>query len=63
MNLNSTTAQSSYRILLSNVTACQVLANIATMQFYYPVSNYAYDLYNTYIWAPTPQIWTTSSIR
>jgi len=63
MNLNSATAQSSYRTLLSNVTACQVLANIATMQFYYPVTNYAYDLYNTYIWQPTTQTWTNSSNR
>ncbi len=64
MNLNITTAQSPNRTLLSNVTACQVLANIAVMQFYYPVTNYAFYLYNTYIWQPTsPQIWNSSSIR
>ncbi|CAF1194078.1 unnamed protein product [Rotaria sordida] len=64
MNLNSTTIQSSNRTLLSNGTACQVLANIVAMQFYYPENNYAYDLYQRYIWDPTSsQTWTPSSIR
>lgn len=63
MNLNSTTAQSTHRTLLSNVTACQVLANIAVMQFYYPVNTYAYNLYKTYIWEPTSQIWNSSFSR
>jgi hypothetical protein len=63
MNLNSVTDQSTNRTLLSNVTACQVLANIVAMQFYYPVTGYAYQLYQTYIWALTPQVWTASSNR
>jgi hypothetical protein len=63
MNLNSTTAQSTNRTLLSNVTACHVLANIAAMQFYYPVPNYAYYLYQTYIWSVATQGLTNSSIQ
>lgn len=64
MNLNPSTVQSDNRTLLSNVTACQLLANIAVMQLYYPGSNYAYDLYKTYIWEPTsPQVWSSSSNR
>jgi hypothetical protein len=64
MNLNSATANSPNRTLLSNATACHILANIATMQFYYPVPNYAYYLYQTYIWEQTStQIWNSSSIR
>jgi hypothetical protein len=62
MNLNSTTAQSSTRTLLSNATACQVLANIIAMQFYYPATGYAYQVYQSYIWQPS-QIWTASSPR
>ena len=62
MNLNSTTAQSSVRNLLSNVTACQVLANIAAMQFYYPINGYAYNLYQNNIWEPEG-VWTASSVR
>lgn len=63
MNLNSNTTQSVNRTLLSNATACHILANIAAMQFYYPLINYAYYLYQTYIWTPTPQVWTPLSIR
>lgn len=65
MNLNITSAQSPSRILLSNATACQVLANIATMQLFYSVSGYAYSLYDTYIWESqrTPSDWSTSTIR
>ena len=62
MNLNVTTARSPSRILLSNATACQVLANIAAMQFYYGESGYAYNSYDTYIWDP-PGVWTSSAIR
>ncbi|CAF1347685.1 unnamed protein product [Rotaria magnacalcarata] len=64
MNLNAFTAQSSNRTLLSNGTACQILANIAAMQFFYPAINYAYGLYQSYIWAPTSsQVWTAASAR
>ncbi|CAF0826220.1 unnamed protein product [Adineta steineri] len=65
MNLNSTATMAQTRILLTNATACQVLANIAAMQFYYDSSGYAYTYYNTYIWNPadTPAIWTTSTVR
>ncbi|CAF4292882.1 unnamed protein product, partial [Adineta steineri] len=61
MNLNSTATMSIPRILLTNATACQVLANIAAMQFYYDSSGYAYTYYNTYIWnrADKPAIWAT----
>ncbi|CAF1576458.1 unnamed protein product, partial [Adineta ricciae] len=62
MNLNSTTTQTNNRTLLSNVTACQILANIAAMQFYYPVTNYAYYLYQQYIWGLT-SIWNASFAR
>lgn len=60
MNLNSSITNSTP--LLSNATACQVLANIAAMQFYYPVLNYAYDLYKTYIWDLLPNNWSGSTI-
>jgi hypothetical protein len=63
MNLNSGIVQSSTRLLLSNATACQVLANIAVMQFYYDSTGYAYYNYDTYIWNPTPQIWTFTEPR
>lgn len=53
MNLNDTTTG-----LLSNATACQVLANIATMQFFYPVTNYAFAIYKTYIWDILPSNWS-----
>ncbi|UJR08253.1 hypothetical protein I4U23_012526 [Adineta vaga] len=62
MNLNSTSLDANNRTLLSNGTACQVLANIAAMQFYYPVTNYAYDLYQRYIWTPT-SVWNASLPR
>jgi len=61
MNLNPTTALTPTS-LLSNVTACQVLANIAAMQFYYPGANYAYALYKTYIWDVLPSNWTGPAI-
>jgi hypothetical protein len=67
MNLNSTTAQSptqsSTRLLLSNATACQILANMAAMQFYYDGPGYAYYNYDSYIWDPTGTVWTFSNIR
>ncbi|CAF2430595.1 unnamed protein product [Rotaria sp. Silwood2] len=65
MNLGTTTIQSSTRTLLSNATACQILANIATMQFFYARNGYAYDYYDNYIWNPqtTPSVWTISSVR
>jgi hypothetical protein len=63
MNLSPTTAQSSTRILLSNATACQVLGNIATMQFYYGGIGYAYNLYDSNIWDPQTQIWQISNAR
>ena len=65
MNLDATTAQSTSRVLLSNATACQVLANIAVMQFYYGLNNYAYTYYDTYIWSSSDitTIWAVSSIR
>ncbi len=65
MNLNRTTAQSSARILLSNVTACQILANIAVLQLYYARPGYAFDYYDTYIWDSkgTRTIWTVSNSR
>jgi hypothetical protein len=65
MNLDTSTAQSSTRTLLSNVTACQVLANIAAMQFYYGLDGYAYSLYRQYIWQDevTNPVWTSSSNR
>lgn len=50
MNLASSTATSPPRTLLSNATACQVLANIIAMQFYYGDPGYAYDYYDNYIW-------------
>ena len=62
MNLNSINATSSNRNLLSNVTACQVLANIAAMQFYYPGLNYAFTLYRTYIWQLAERIYGSSSV-
>lgn len=61
MNLNSTTVQSNSRILLSNATACQVLANIAAMQFYYGTRGYAYYYYDTFIW--NSAAWTFSYPR
>ena len=66
MNLKSlATSVISTRVLLSNATACQVLANIAAMQLYYNVVGYAFYYYNTYIWDPqeTPAIWTVSTVR
>ncbi|CAF3358734.1 unnamed protein product [Rotaria socialis] len=64
MNLNASTARSINRTLLSNGTACQILANMAAMQFFYPAINYAYGLYQSYIWQPTSsQIWTAASTR
>jgi hypothetical protein len=67
MNLNSSTApssaQPSTRLLLSNATACQILANMAAMQFYYDEPNYAYYYYDNYIWDPSGSVWTGSSIR
>lgn len=65
MNLNSATTVSSTRTLLSNATACQVLANIAAMQFYFGDSQYAYYYYDTYIWTSTTTLalWTVASIR
>ncbi|CAF0975904.1 unnamed protein product [Adineta ricciae] len=65
MNLYSANLQSSTRTLLSNATACQVLANIAAMQFYYGLSGYAYYLYDTYIWNPqvSQTVWTAVSSR
>ncbi len=63
MNSNSTTAHSSSRVLLSNATACQVLGNIITMQFYYGAINYAYYQYNSIIWNPQDPIWQLSDIR
>jgi hypothetical protein len=65
MNLNSGTAQSATRTLLSNATACQVLANIAVMQFYYGATGYAYYIYNINIWNPplTTPIWLVSNVR
>jgi hypothetical protein len=63
MNLNAQTAQSTNRTLLSNATACQVLGNIIAMQFYYDANNYAYNLYDTYIWDPVQPIWTASNNR
>ncbi|CAF1345544.1 unnamed protein product [Adineta steineri] len=65
MNLNNNTAaQTTNRTLLSNATACQVLANIVAMQFYYPVNNYAYNLYQNYIWTPaSSSVWSASEIR
>ena len=63
MNLNATTAQPNPRTLLSNATACQVLANIAAMQFYYDGTGYAYDLYDSNIWNPQVQVWQASYSR
>ncbi|CAF3900474.1 unnamed protein product [Rotaria sordida] len=65
MNLNSANTRSSTRTLLSNATACQILANIATMQFFYGSDGYAYDYYDNYIWNPqsTPTVWTTDTNR
>ena len=65
MNLNSATAQSSTRTLLSNATACQLLANIAAMQFYNGATGYAYYIYNNEIWNPpsAAPIWLVSSVR
>jgi hypothetical protein len=63
MNLNATIIHSSSRLLLSNATACQVLGNIITMQFYYGGINYAYDQYNSIIWNPLVPIWQLSDIR
>ena len=63
MNLNTTTAQSSTRILLSNATACQVLGNIIAMQFYYGRINYAYTHYESFIWDPVEPLWTVSNVR
>lgn len=52
------------RKLLSNVTACQVLGNIAAMQFYYAANDYAYQVYESQIWAPsTNNPWLTSNTR
>ncbi len=63
MNLNISTVQSSQRTLLSNATACQVLGNIIAMQFYYGGLNYAYSQYDTILWDPVQQLWSTSSSR
>ena len=63
MNLSPTTVQSNPRTLLSNATACQVLANIAAMQFYYDGTGYAYYLYDTNIWNPQVSIWQASYNR
>lgn len=63
MNLNFANAQSTLRVLLSNTTACQLLANIAVMQLYYAGVNYAYYNYDTFLWDPPQQIWQVNSIR
>lgn len=63
MNLNASSAQSTTRILLSNATACQVLGNIAAMQFYYGGDGYAYTDYDTVLWDPQIQIWQLTSSR
>lgn len=63
MNLNSTVTQANSRSLLSNATACQVLGNIAAMQFYYGASGYAYYNYDTYIWDPETPVWTITANR
>jgi len=68
MNLNSSTAQSltaqpPTRSLLSNATACQILANMAAMQFYYDGTGYAYYYYDTYIWDPQGSVWIVSTNR
>ena len=63
MNLNSGTAQSNTRILLSNTTACQLLANIAVMQLYYEATGFAYNIYDTLLWDPPQQIWQVTSLR
>jgi len=62
MNIQSGTTLTP-RALLSNVTACQVLANIAVMQFYYADDNYAYDLYQSDIWNPSSSPWSTGGYR
>ena len=63
MNLNAQTAQSSsVRTLLLNATACQVLANIATMQLYYSEVSYAFYYYDSNIWDPE-LIWKPTDIR
>jgi hypothetical protein len=63
MNLASSIVQSSTRRLLSNATACQVLANIAVMQYYYDLNDYAYYNYDTYIWDPLQPIWSPTTVR
>lgn len=63
MNLNSSIVQITTRTLLSNATACQVLGNIAAMQFYYGGLTYAYYNYENYIWDPQTPIWRTSDNR
>ncbi|UJR38008.1 hypothetical protein I4U23_030690 [Adineta vaga] len=65
MNLNSTIVQSPTRMLLSNATACQILANIAAMQFYYGQLGYAYYLYDSFIWNPqiSSIVWTSVNTR
>ncbi|CAF4828802.1 unnamed protein product [Rotaria sp. Silwood1] len=65
MNLSPSIILSNTRRLLSNATACQLLANIATMQFFYGSNGYAYYYYDTYIWNPqgTSFTWTVLSIR
>jgi hypothetical protein len=63
MNLNSTTTRSPPRTLLSNATACQILGNIAAMQFYYDGANYAYYYYDSNIWNPLQPIWTLAESR
>lgn len=62
MNLNVVNPTTTNRTLLSNSTACHVLGNIATMQFFYPGLNYAFTLYRTYIWQVVEQRWGTSQL-
>jgi hypothetical protein len=62
MNLANNVVQSLSRTLLSNATACQLLANIATMQFYYQANGFAFSHYYDDIWQ-REQVWTIPSIR